>query len=292
VSRPACSVIVPTYNRMDLLRRTLDSLVRQDCGVDNFEVLVVDDGSTDDTAGVIKSYQEDLDLRGFFQPDEGFRVAAARNVGIAHATADVCVFADSGVLLHSGCLTAHLRSQRSAEKVATIGYVYCFEKDDADAEAMLATLDFDDPDAVMARLRTEGRWLDGREPFYARYDDVLHDLPAPWLMYWTCNVAARTAQLRAVGGFDEQFRCWGGEDIDLAYRLHRDGARFLLNRDAAAIHYPHPKRYVNYKEGQGRNMRYMADKYRNPITDLLVAEPPIGHFHINDYVLERGVTES
>ncbi|TDC82877.1 glycosyltransferase family 2 protein [Micromonospora sp. KC606] len=47
--RPDCTVVVPTYNRMALLARTLDSLSRQDLGTDRFEVLVVDDGSTDAT---------------------------------------------------------------------------------------------------------------------------------------------------------------------------------------------------------------------------------------------------
>src|SRR5690242_9309524 len=92
--RPLCSVVVPTYDRMALLRRTLESLARQDLGVDAFEVLVVDDGSTDDTPAVAREYADRLRLRYFQRPDEGFRVAAARNVGITHATGDVCVFVD------------------------------------------------------------------------------------------------------------------------------------------------------------------------------------------------------
>ncbi|MBV9821651.1 MAG: glycosyltransferase family 2 protein, partial [Actinobacteria bacterium] len=107
---PACSVIVPTYNRAELLRRTLDSLLRQDLPPAQFEVLVVDDGSADHTAEVVESFRDRLDVRYFFQPDEGWRVAQARNVGLAAATREVCVMVDSGVLLHSGCLAAHLDS--------------------------------------------------------------------------------------------------------------------------------------------------------------------------------------
>src|SRR5882672_6181176 len=107
---PVCSVIIPTYNRMALLRYTLDALTRQDLGADRFEVLVVDDGSSDGTAALVERYQGRLDVRYFFQPDQGYRVAAARNIGIAHARSDVCVFLDSGVIAHSGCLSAHLRS--------------------------------------------------------------------------------------------------------------------------------------------------------------------------------------
>ncbi|MEJ3744814.1 glycosyltransferase [Actinomycetes bacterium KLBMP 9797] len=285
---PACSVVIPTYNRMALLRRTLESLTRQDIGVDAFEVLVVDDGSGDDTARVVAGFQDRLHLRYFFQPDEGFRVAAARNVGIAHATSDVLVFIDSGVLAHSGCLRAHLRSHAAERSAAVIGYVYCFNYGNEDAGDMQDTLDFDDVDGTIARLRREGRWLDIREAFYTRVRDRLRDLPAPWLMYWTCNVSARTARVRAVGGFDEAFRTWGSEDIDLAYRLHQDGAVFLVDRDAGAIHHPHPKSGLD-KELAMRNRYYIADKYDTPITRLLVARPIIDFFDMNDIIRERGL---
>ncbi|MDQ1741760.1 MAG: hypothetical protein QOE23_99, partial [Pseudonocardiales bacterium] len=221
---PACSVIIPTYNRAELLRRTLDSLVRQDLPRAQFEVLVIDDGSSDHTAELAGSYADRLDLRYFFQPDEGWRVAQARNVGIAHAAGAVCVMVDSGVLLHSGCLRAHLDShQRADGPVAVIGYVYGFGTDGDEAAAMIATLDehgWQDPDAVLALVAASGRWADVRELFYAKYADDFAALPAPWIVYWTCNVSAPTDRLRAVGGFDEQIRSWGGEDLELAYRLH------------------------------------------------------------------------
>lgn len=286
--RPQCSVVVPTYNRMALLARTLDSLSRQDLGTDRFEVLVVDDGSTDDTRGVVDSFRDRLDLTYFHQPDEGFRVAAARNVGIAHAAADVCVFLDSGVLPHSGCLRGHLRNHVGPHPTAVIGYVYCFNHSNEDAEQMLGTLDFDDVDGTIAILADAGRWLDDREHFYRRYPgDAIADLPAPWLMYWTCNVSARTADVRAIGGFDEAFRSWGCEDTDLAYRLHRAGARFVVDRDASAIHYPHPKDHEHNKQEAATNLRYLIGKYDTPEIRVLSADPPVGYYDINDHLLAQ-----
>ena len=288
-SRPACTVVVPTYDREDLLARTLDALVGQSLGAGAFEVVVVDDGSRDGTRDRVAAYTDRLDLRYFFQPDEGFRVAAARNVGIRHARSDVCVFLDSGVLPHSGALAAHVRHHDGAAPAAVVGYVYCFDHDDTDGERIVSTLDLRDVDGSIAVLRAQGRWLDDRESFYVRYGEDLHDLPAPWLVYWTCNVSASTRQLRAVGGFDEAFRRWGGEDLDLAYRLHRSGARFVLDRDAAAVHHPHPKDHAENKRGQRDNFRYLAGKYATPVTQLLVADPPIGFFDLNDYIRRHRV---
>ncbi|MEN3361628.1 MAG: hypothetical protein V7637_5610 [Mycobacteriales bacterium] len=267
---PECSVIIPTYNRLTLLRYTLDSLTRQSLPADRFEVLVVDDGSTDSTRAMVDGYRDRLDLRYFFQPDEGWRVAKARNVGIRHARADRCVFLDAGVLPRSGCLAAHITSLDSVDGPAAVcGYVYCLNADNADAERMRATIDVADVDITIGKLAAERRWLDPREGLYAKFADVLDHLPAPWVVYWTCNVSAHTALIRSVGMFDEAFQSWGGEDIDLAYRMHRAGATFLLSRAASAIHYPHHKSVDENAEVAAGNFHYMATKYKTPLTALL-----------------------
>jgi glycosyltransferase involved in cell wall biosynthesis len=286
-----CSVIIPTYNRAELLRCTLDSLVRQTLPVDRFEVLVVDDGSSDGTADVVEEYQGVLNLRYFFQEDEGWRLAKARNVGIVNARAGMCVFLDSGVVAHSGCLAAHVDSYVSTpERVAVIGYVYGFGVDDGDAQQINETIDAAAPDATIESMRESGQWPDIRDLFYHKYTDDFHDrVPAPWLTYWGCNVSADTAQLRAIGMFDEAFRSWGAEDTDLAYRLFLDGARFVLNRQAAAIHVPHDKSFANNMRDAAANTRYMVAKYGTPVMQLLTEVPVIPFFEMNNVIVERGL---
>ncbi len=290
---PSCSVIIPTYNRAGLLRRTLESLTRQSLPAADFEVLVVDDGSSDDTAAVAESFRGRLELRYFFQPDEGWRVAQARNVGIAHAAGPVCVMVDSGVVLHSGCLQAHLDSHQQADgPVAVVGYVYGWGREGAEAEELVRTLDFGDPDAGVELMRRTGRWGDVREAFYAKHGEDFGGLPAPWIVYWTCNVSAPTDRLRAVGGFDEQIRSWGGEDIDLGYRLYLDGARFLLNRAASAVHYPHPKNSADLNAQARANYRSMATKYHTPVAQLLHRfGGALNCYNINGLITSRGLPD-
>jgi glycosyltransferase involved in cell wall biosynthesis len=279
-----CSVIIPTYNRVTLLRHTLDSLVRQSLPLEQFEVLVVDDGSSDSTAAMVADYRERLNLRYFFQEDEGWRVAKARNVGVANAKADVCVFIDSGVLLHSGCLRAHIASHETADgPVAVCGYVYGFNENNEDADLINQAIDFDDLDGTIKGMADRGQWLDVREEFYAKYADEIGDLAAPWIIFWTCNVSAGTEQIRSVGSFDEKFKSWGGEDLDLAYRLYCDGARFTLNRRASSIHCPHHKVSEDNVRKAATNHRYMADKYNTPITRLM-RYSSINPFTINDII--------
>jgi glycosyltransferase involved in cell wall biosynthesis len=285
---PKCSVIIPTYNRETLLGYTLESLTRQRLVPGQFEVLVVDDGSSDATAQMVDRYRERLDLQYFFQPDEGWRTAKARNVGIAHAAGDVCVFVDAGVLLHSGCLEAHVaRHESTTEPLAICGYIYGFNVDNEDAEIIARTIDIHDPDATMEVMDGRQEHLDVREYFYRKYTDDFHDLPAPWPIFWTANVSARTRQIRALGAFDEAFQSWGGEDLDLAYRLHRDGAKFVLDRGAKAIHYPHYKSFDENEQAAKKNYRYMAAKYGTPIIRLLLETPEVNPFNMNDVIRER-----
>ena len=284
---PRCSVIIPTYNRADLLAYTLDSLVRQDLPATDFEVLVVDDGSTDRTAELVAGYHDRLGLRYFFQPDLGWRVAQARNLGIAEATGELCVFVDTGVLLHSGCLAAHLTRHRQAtEALVGLGYVHGYALTGAEADSFSQAVDPADPDASIAAF--DGRWPDIRESLYVRYADRIDGLPAPWILHWTCNVSTPTSLLRTVGGFDEQFRSWGGEDIDLGYRLYLAGARFVLNRTASSIHYPHGANFAHNMDAARDNHRYLAAKFGTPVSRLLPLLGGALNYHtFNDVILAR-----
>ncbi|TDB74892.1 glycosyltransferase [Micromonospora sp. KC723] len=282
---PTCTVVIPTYNRSALLRHTLDSLTRQRMPADQFEVIVVDDGSSDDTADVATSFQNRLDLRYHYQPDEGFRAAAARNIGIADARSPICVFTDGGVMLHADNLNQHVASHEATPgPAAVLAYVYGFSGDDSNFDLVAERLDVDDIDGSIERMQAKRECRDIRELFYDRYGEDLTRVPAPWQIFWTANVSADTAQLRAVGGFDEEFRSWGGEDLDLGYRLHRAGARFVFNRQAKAVHVPHEKPFEELMDGVTLNYHYMAEKYGTPVMRILAELPPKRFIDFNELV--------
>ena len=220
-------------------------------------------------------------------------------MGIGNAAADVCVFLDSGVLTHPGCLAAYVSShQESPVPVAVCGYVYGFNIDNQDADAIAKAIDYTDPGGSIGRMAGNPEWLDIREEFYDLYTDEFHDLPAPWIIFWTCNVSVPTPLARSVGGFDEAFRSWGGEDLDFGYRLFNAGAKFILNRNASAIHCPHPKSFADNNRSAVANYRYMAEKYGTPIIRLLteIPEEPqddytgfVTPFNMNDVIRARGL---
>lgn len=200
---PEISVIVPTYNTARVLRRCLEALFDQTLPHDRYEVVVADDGSTDETSAVL----EEMAARG---PLVAVRLArnagrsAARNAAAAAASAPVLAFTDSDVLVARRFVEAHLAVHTAHERAVGRGPV-------------VLTHDLEHP------FDSSGTPVD----FSAAFLD-------------TANASMRTAHLQQAGGFDETFRTYGWEDFDLGMRLQRLGLRRVQVKQALAYHYRPP----------------------------------------------------
>lgn len=282
------SVIIPTYNRAQLVEKTLASLQRQTLPSGAIDVVVVDDGSSDETKQVVTSFERTLSLKYVYQADLGFRVARARNLGIRLAESDICVFIDSGVVLERGCLEAHLHAHRQAAgPLALIGYVLGFSQVADRSGMLLELLHRHGGDAVFAELQRRSEHADIREPIYTRYRDGIGSLPAPWVFFWTCNVSVDRASLLRVGGFDERYTSWGCEDVDLGHALHAAGVPIALCRAATSLHYPHAKDRGENVRTSSLNRRYLHAKYGTRATELLLTRRCM---EVNDVLLAEVAT--
>lgn len=262
----AASIIVPTYNRANLLQYTLQSLQNQQMD-ESFEVIVVDDGSLDDTKDIVVTFEKEFELKYIYQPDKGFRVARARNLGIALAEAPLCVFVDSSMILDPGCVNAYIEQYHSAtDPQVFIGYVLGFDQTDDNLQQLQKLINPARAKSTIQYLISHPEFQDIRNPYYQKYQDNLADLPAPWLFFWTNNVAVPTDLLLQAGGFDENYNSWGVEDIDLGYALFQAGAQFTLVRDALSVHYPHEKK----RRKSRHNREYFHKKYQTRATELLL----------------------
>ena len=112
------SVIIPTYNRKSLLRETLASLAKQTYPGDCFEVIIVDDGSTDGTEEIITETFP-FTLRYFWQGNQGD--AAARNVGVQQSQADYLVFLDDDILVEPDYLAHLINSHEMHQNRIVVG---------------------------------------------------------------------------------------------------------------------------------------------------------------------------
>lgn len=267
------SLIVPTYNRSELLEYTLNSCLHQDTSQLEFEVIVADDGSSDNTKEVVGKYAEQINVKYVFQEDKGYRPGAARNLGISVAEGEVCVMIDSGVILDPGCLAAHLEFHRAkGPKVAAIGYVYGFDQGVPDLlEKLRKAVIPMRPGESIRNLSKDKAFFDLRDHHYMHHRDKIEDLPAPWLYFWTCHVSVGRENLINVGMFDEQYNGrWGCEDNDLGFRLNQSGTKIHLLREAKSIHYPH---YENWPEKQKQgyeNCILFNNKFQTVETQLFL----------------------
>lgn len=114
------SIIIPLYNKEAYVVKTLQSVLQQT--YKDFEVILVDDGSTDNSVAVIQPYLEDPRFRLISQANQG--VSAARNKGIDHAQFALIAFLDADDLWHPQYLEEHRRAWESLEDVAIIGSRY------------------------------------------------------------------------------------------------------------------------------------------------------------------------
>lgn len=251
------TVIIPTYNRAKLLELTLRSLVNNG-QYPSFEVIVVDDGSEDDTKDVVEKFSSKLNIRYFFQQHKGFRVARARNIGINNALGEITIFLDCGVLASKNFIMEHTQAHSGNDVV--IGYVVGYDDFNENEKHLSSLVDLDDIDKSIDIL-LKNRIYDMRETYYSRYGEELKRWRTPWCIFWTANVSIGTIALKKIGGFDEKFVTWGGEDTELGINLFVNRLDFKLSRRAIALHYPHDKEKVIVPEDDMRKRTYEKRQY-------------------------------
>jgi glycosyltransferase involved in cell wall biosynthesis len=225
------SVIVTTYNRPDALSEVLSALLDQTDG--NYEIIVADDGSREDTRAVVQRFQQQQQERAeksiplihAWQSDDGFRASAVRNLGVYGSAGDYLVFLDgdcvpradyvarqrtlaepgfmvsgSRVLL-SERLTAALLRDHCAASASRRGLLYWFrQRLTGNANKILPLLVF--PDSSLRHYRK-----------------------VRWNRIKSCNLGIWRSDYASVNGFDETFVGWGHEDADIVLRLARFGIR-------------------------------------------------------------------
>jgi glycosyltransferase involved in cell wall biosynthesis len=255
------TVIIPTYNRRDLLNKTLLSLCFQSFHINNYEVIVIDDGSTDDTQEIVLSFKDRIFISYFYQNDEGFRVARARNIGIKNAKFNICLFLDSGVIASGSLLENHWLAHQNRNELALIGYAYGYcENENLSFELLREFSHKQELENIFENFRYREDLQDRRIATMQKNKLVFHEINIPWILFWTCHVSCSTKSIVSVGGFDENFQSWGGEDVELALRLHTEGVQFDLAYNCEVIHWPH-KQHLNDPVTRYDNVRYIFNKH-------------------------------
>lgn len=197
------TIIIPTYNRKELLKRCIDSIRESASAGIAYEMIVVDDASSDGTDVFLKQKSERSgDLRYFIQQHKG--PAAARNKGAEMARGKILVFTDDDCIIRRNWLSAVQRG-------------------------------FEDPGTIAG----EGPVVSGieKEKPHPLNHAIDNQKPGGYL---SCNLAVRKQVFVSLGGFDERFHRAAHEDMDLCLRILKAGEiKYLPNME---IHHPPVRR--------------------------------------------------
>ncbi len=209
------SVVIPTFNRRSVLERSLSALLDQDLPADDFEIIVVDDGSTDDTRELLRGWKAHCAFRALQSPHRG--VSSARNLGIQAASGDLILFMDDDLIGAKDLLRQHCASHSLPEVRIVNGRIRTA------------------PNSAKTVVRHLTELAD---PVYLSLEPILDGLdpksipPGITVIASIANSSMPRDLLLRSGGFDEEILA--AEDLELRLRLWKMGASFRYQPAAVA----------------------------------------------------------
>ncbi len=212
---PYLSVIIPTFSRWEKLAKCLEALKKQTLSQDAFEVLLIDDGSRDETWDFLnEELQNWSNLRIFHQKNAG--QSTARNHGINEAQGQIVLFLGDDIYAAPSLLETHSKfHQRCPEE----------------REACLGRVEWD----TNSELTPFMEWLTHGGPQFA-YHKLKEGEAATFWFFYTSNLSMKRSLLQRER-FDQDFKGYGWEDIELGYRLQKnEGLKLIYQKEALAFH--------------------------------------------------------
>jgi glycosyltransferase involved in cell wall biosynthesis len=210
---PSISIVIPTFNRCESVRRILDALVRQDCDFAQLEVLVVTDGSSDGTGAMLRDYTAPFELRTIAQTNQG--AAAARNHGASQAMGRILLFLDDDLQPTPSLIEMHTNAHANSSSCVVIGPC---------PPVVHGRLDFF---RIEQRAWWEDKYVELARPGHRfNFRDMLAG-----------NFSIEKEAFDRCGGFDTAIRGCGGEDYELGVRLIKADVRFVFAPEAQALHH-------------------------------------------------------
>ena len=248
------SVVIPTYNSADTLEECLKSIFNQDTSA-RFDVIVVDDASTDETNEVCEPYMKEKGLK-YIRIDENKGQSHCRNTGARQAKGEIIAFTDSDCRLESNWITLIINAFKDMDVIGVTGRVI-YDADIADISIR---------DRIVRQNNADYKWI-----------------------YITSNIAYRRIVFEKTSGFDENVRL--GEDFQFAYDVLSKDMGDIVYHDELVVHHQrqihnifsrrlfwdanYVKWYVDFHVRTGKMSEFFFWKIFLPKDLIIVLCPPV-----------------
>ncbi|CAM4475123.1 glycosyltransferase family 2 protein [Paenibacillus tarimensis] len=275
------NVIIPVYNQSFALAQTLYGFTRQTKPYNKCRIIVVDDGSDEPVDAIVEAYSNELNINCIRLPRSGR--AAARNAGIQAADADTVVFCDADRIPQPGFISAHARAQQQIGGSVTVGHVREMYVSNPEANRSL----------ILKRYEND-RML--RTPQYCNLvyglfgPDGNTNSPIAWVATLSGNLSVPLSWLRDAGGFDDLFKEWGFEHMELGYRLMRMFGNFHYEAQAVNVHIAHPRAGRSYVSLLTSSHALFAAKYPGDVAVSRYLDFMLGRISLRKYESIAGGT--
>lgn len=254
------SVVIITHNKAKEIGLVLRSLELQRNDLACWELIVVDDASTDGTIDCVNKFAGSLPLKIVKNAQNTKNRSYNRNSGLAQCTGKRVVFLDGDTVPVRSFLKSH--AAYSTRKIVGLGQRLNLTRNLTE-EQIAAMLQ---GDTIFALPSLSGL-ADEREPHFC-YKQCAEQ-PHRWRFMFGHNFSAPLDCLRHVGGSDETLIYWGTEDLELGYRLYKFGLNFVYDPGCGGTHLPHPS---SQNAGYETNLTLFYKKFPNPEIELMFIE--------------------
>ncbi len=274
---------MPTHNKKERLELGLTSFNYQDIDSSLFEIIVIDDGSSDGTRELVSNFKSNFSLHYIYQKNKGR--AHSRNKGVMEAAGELIIFCDDDLVVPSEFICSHIREHEALEEPGIVhGMIYNlpylkFFKNPTTGE-------------VYPKIQTDGFNMDFIKKYLLSKDDMINmdkvyaqkKITAfekivqmtfkkgikelQWLSFTGGNVSCPRSLLTEVGLFDESFGTeWGCEDLELGYRLFLENRKFVYSKTACNYHLAHFR--STFREEVLESNRKFYFKHKDPCIKYL-----------------------